>query len=167
MHSNPYIRPLLVATLLVAILFNGRMALFVNIIVNMLILSARFYAATTTAAYSEELTLFLGGFMTGTMAVMFTNKLRRRVQYLWVALYLSLFQTGLSIVTAFLNRSSGTTVINWATIFDIVIYNMCSGFINIFLFFGLLPIFEVLFNIFTDFRLGELTSHNMPLLLIF
>jgi putative nucleotidyltransferase with HDIG domain len=110
--------------------------------------------------YSANSVLLLTGSVTGTVAVLLSGKSRRRIEYLFIALVLSGLNTVFSVVFALASPNGS----GFSEILKIALYSLSSGFVSIFIFLGLLPFFENAFNIITNFRLGELTDHDRPLL---
>jgi len=156
---SPYARPFLLAVFLVSILAGTRLALFAGYLSNTILVIIYFISDSTINGLSNiaflAMTLVLS-----TLAVLFSKKNRRRVDYLSIAFWISLIYTVFSLIFALIENSITDTDI----LLEILLFGMAFGFINVFLFVGLLPLFEAMFNVVTNFRLAELTDHDRPLL---
>lgn len=153
-----YARPLLLSVLLISQLLNSRFALFTGYIVNVLLLII--HLSVSTAVTTAEPVLLSLAFIMGMVAALLSHKNRRRIEYLLIALELSVIYTVFSIIYYFVENNPAS----FDAMLRVAGYAMSSGFVNVFIFLGVLPLFESGFNIVTNFRLGELTDHNRPLL---
>ncbi len=158
---NNYTRPFALFALLTLFLLNRRHAIFLNFIFTFLIFVIDVYTnAYDTGRLVEEVysTLMLG-FVSGTLAVFFAGSVKTRAGLIFTGVILAL---PTSLVVALLNLSVIQS--DWGLYLANIGYRMLGSIISAVLALALMPIFEVVFNRLTLFRLRELTSTNAPLL---
>jgi putative nucleotidyltransferase with HDIG domain len=158
-YVSPYARPVLLAALIVSIAVDSRLGLFVNFLVAILLFVCRAVLIVEPVVFESELAMLVANFITGSLTALIASKNRRRIDYMLVAVALSIINSLCAVAFAYIDIVPVNVGIG-----DLILYSMLSGFINILLFLGILPIFETGFNIVTSFRLGEMTNHDNALL---
>lgn len=101
------------------------------------------------------------GIATGILASSWISRCTRRIQYIVTAVKLGLFSLliGASVSILFVNVGAIPD-----GMLQICLFSLLSGAIDIALFMLLVPTFEWLFNLVSDFRLAEIASANRPLM---
>lgn len=155
---DPYIRPFALFALLTLFLLNRRQAIFLNFIFTFLIFVIDMYT-NSPAMHNEAYSTLMVGFVSGTLAIFFAGNVKTRAGLVFTGVFLSL---PTSIVVALLNLS--ILRVDWGSYLANIGYRMLGSVISAALALALLPIFEIVFNKLTIFRLRELTSTNAPLL---
>lgn len=153
-----FLAPFALCGLITSIMLDSKTGFFANF---SLILA--FFAAQllfSSAPPSELYYPLFGGMFSSVIASYLTTKNSRRIRYIFVGLQLSLFTVLSTIICYFIfGVSFDATVFftNIGTAFG-------SGFLCVMFMFLLVPIFERIFNLSTNFRLSELANTEQALL---
>lgn len=151
-----YARPVVLTALLACSLFGKKNALFLNTIMCFFVLALdmfvglKFIDATKTDVVRLEYVEFLTNFMTGVVAAYFVSMGKTRFGLIAYGLLLTLPEAiGVFALTGF-------SKVAW----QLVIFSVLSGIVAVVLTTICLPVFEVIFNCVTNYRLAELTDHD-------
>lgn len=145
---SEYLMPISVATMLISILINPKLAILVNLIMSIFI-------GTITANDMNILILLLIGGTVGTFAIINTHQ-----RY-------NILVTGLivSVVNIFAISAFGFIHgVEFKEILYTSLYGALNGLFSAILTIGSLPLWENLFDILTPLKLLELSNPNQPLL---
>ena len=159
---EPHVRPIVLLPLLASFLTNRRHALFLNFIFTFLMFDIDVY--TNLYAASTQLTAVIyaplvHGFVSGTLAVYLSRKVRTRGGLVITGLILAL---PTMIICALLNL---TELAGGAAEYAIAVgYRGLGCVASAILALSCLPLFEIIFHCDTVFRLRELTGAKAPLL---
>ena len=153
-----YCAPFAVCALVIALLINPRCSFYANFTVLLIffINEMRFSGDATRMYFS-----LFAGIATGILASSWISRCTRRIQYIVTAVKLGLFSLliGASVSILFVNVGAIPD-----GMLQICLFSLLSGAIDIALFMLLVPTFEWLFNLISDFRLAEIASANRPLM---
>ncbi len=160
-YLSIYVRPFALFALLMLFLLNRRQAIVLNFIFTFLIFVIDMYTNRYDGLelVEEVYSTLMIGFVSGTLAIFFAGNVKTRAGLVLTGVALAL---PTSIVVALLNLSTLRTN-GWLYLTNVG-YRMLGSVVSASLALALLPIFEIIFNKLTIFRLRELTSTNAPLL---
>lgn len=154
-----YAIPLVMSALLIGMLIERRLALFSNVLINI----AFFFLYLTIspkADVSGVMSSVITSSISGCLFVIVMRRTYTRMSFFKQSILIGIFVTiPVAILSTLLNAN--------ATRFDILV-NSLWAFVSIVLsvafFMILLPMFESIFRLYTNFRLEELCSTEYPLL---
>ncbi len=154
---NIYSRPVAMLALLSLTLLGRRDAIFLNVIFALMMFSIDYFSNYSDInPYVNALNSTpLMTFSAGMVGIFVGSKVKTRLRS---------FLTGFAvcipilIMTACLEFDSGVDMVY------LLLYGMEAGILSSVFFMALLPVFEMLFNCITDYRLRELTDHDAPLM---
>ena len=160
-----FARPVALVALMICVLVDRRTAVFMNIISALLIFVADTFAGGFSAdkAYYSSLLI---SFSAGMLAIFFCEqaKTRFRVVLVGIAIVIPIeFIIFLLEISNFLDTVAG----GWKALQGILLhmgYGLFGGITSTVIFLAILPIFEVMFNCLTVYRLRELTSSDAKIL---
>lgn len=144
---SPLLIPLYIVPMMIAILLELKLAIVINIVLTFIL-----------AMFVPSLDLVFTFFLGGTFAAMFVQNKKQRSR--------------LSLSGFFAALNSAAIYLVISTVFDkplqTALYNgsfvLISGAFSIIITVGLLPLFEIIFNMITPSKLLELSNPNQPLL---
>ncbi len=143
-----YLVPIAIGSILIAVLFDGRLALVATLVLAILI------GGQENFGYQVLFVSFVGG----VSATLSTRLIRRRGQFYRSILYLA---TGYVIsITAV----SMIRLVPWAETLQSCGWGIINSVFSTFFAMGLLPLVEYIFNVTTDITLLELSDFNHPLM---
>ncbi len=155
-NINIYLRPYALCAVLVMFLVNKRSAIFLNCFFSMLMmlfdLFINYYLTTNIEMYNA----LLLNFIAGTLAVFIVDVEGSRLKVLSQGIFMSI---PVIVSAVCLELNSGFTVL-WQT----ALYALASGVLSDMLLMIIIPFFEYVFGVLTNFRLGELTNHKSKLI---
>lgn len=147
MKQVGYLMPLAAGAMLTAVLIGAKEAVFLLMISTMM-----------TAVYSQDVAIVVVNMLGGIAGISQTRRLNRRLDLGWAAFYIALIMcigiVGLGLVYGY----------SLKVIFLGVAYAIGNGFVSVVLTLGLLPYFEVGFDITTSMSLLELGDPSNKLL---
>lgn len=156
---NEFAAPFALATLCVGLFANAKS----GFIANLLVVFTYFFAIIIfdkNISLVNLLYVLSCGVTSSVVGGFITGRQRRRIEYLFSVLIISLVSIACYVFSIFAVEGAFIS----ESILKSVIYAGISGLINIALFFIIVPLFERIFNLVTNFRLAELTSTDQPLL---
>ncbi len=154
---NVYARPAALLALLALMLLGRRDAILLNVVFALLMFSIDHFSnydpgeAYETAAYCFPVMAFSAGMI----GIFVGSKVKTRLRS---------FLTGFAVCLPVLIMASCIEYNKDEGIIVPLLYSLEGGVLSAVLFMALLPVFEVLFNCVTDYRLRELTDHDAPLM---
>ena len=147
-----YARPVALAALLALALLGRKDAVILHILSCLLLfLSDTFSGAEDRELYASIIVCFV----TGMIGIFLASGIRNRIKTILVGLVLALP----TIVTVFLQDGYSLD-----SLWHGFLYGVTAGLGSVVAYTALLPIFESIFNIVTNYRLYEITDHHAPLL---
>lgn len=154
---NVYARPAAMLALLALMLLGRRDAILLNIVFALMMFSvdhfSNYYPGDeyVTASYCFPVIAFSAGMI----GIFVGSKVKTRLRS---------FLTGFAVCVPVLIMASCIEYNKGRGIVAPLLYALEGGILSAVLFMALLPVFEVLFNCVTDYRLRELTDHDAPLM---
>lgn len=149
--------PLMLAGLLIAILVERRLALVLNVLINILF----FFLYTTlvpTVEIFEIISAVFINILSGTMMIILLKNAYIRLKIFINGIFIGLFiAVPAAILTTILSIDYETIDILTNTMWALV-----SIFLSLALFMVLMPVFESVFSLYSNFRLEEICSPEYP-----
>ncbi len=153
-NESIFARPVALAALLALYLVeNRRSAIFMNIIISLM----TFIMDLFTGAQVDTTIIFASmvlNFTSGVIAVYALDGITNRFRIFISGIAISLPTVVCAIAIRFTDEVGVTESVK------LMLYCFASGVFSVVLMMLLLPFFEVVFNVVTDFRLSEITSTN-------
>ncbi len=162
---NIYARPVAFIALMAFVLIDRRSGIFLNIISALLIFVADTFAGGVSmenAYYS----LLIIAFSAGMFAIFFCTRARTRLQIVKVGIGIVIpvdITIFLLEVSTFVGGTTGALDV-WGSVFLHLGFGLFGCILSTILFLALLPLFEVMFNSLTVYRLRELTGSDAKVL---
>ncbi len=144
----PYLAPVAIAPLIVAILINAGSAIFM----------ALFISIFTSVIYGNRLDLLVLTFLASVVAIFWGNHTRKRGNVVRASFLSGLTVAVFALLIGFIDR------LEFFTILKHMAAGLATGLLTGVVVVGLLPVLEGLFKRTTDITLLELTDYNHPLL---
>lgn len=164
-YINIFARPVAFVALMAFVLVGRRSGIFLNIINALLIFVADTFAGGVSVENAYYSSLIIA-FSAGMFAIFFCNKARTRLHIVGVGV-LIVFPVDITIILLEISTlvEGSTTALDAASSILIHMgFGLFGGITSTILFLILLPLFEVMFNCLTVFRLRELTSSDAKIL---
>ena len=154
---NIYSRPIALLALLALMLLSRRDAIFLNVIFALMMFSIdRFSNFSNIEQYETALSSTpLLTFSAGMVGIFVGSKVKTRLRSFLTGFAVSI---PILVMVACLEFNRGIGVVY------LLLYGLEAGVLSSVLFMALLPVYEMLFNRITDYRLRELTDHDAPLM---
>ena len=164
-YVNVFARPVAFVALMAFILIDRRSGIFLNIISALLLFVVDTYAGGITVSNAYYSSLIIA-FSAGMFAIFFCNRARTRFHVVLVGMAI-VVPVDVTIVLLEISNlvEGGVGAMNAVT--NMVMnmgYGLFGGVTSTILFLALLPLFEVMFNSLTVYRLRELTSSDARIL---
>jgi putative nucleotidyltransferase with HDIG domain len=164
-YIDIFARPVALVALLMFVLIGRRSAIFMNIISALLVFVVDTFAGGMSAdsAYYSSLLI---SFSAGMMAIFLCNYATTRFRVVSVGVFIvipmdiAIFLLEISTLI----DGSGSGLSAWQSIFLHMGYGLFGGVTSTVIFLAVLPVFEVVFNCLTVYRLRELTSSDAKIL---
>jgi putative nucleotidyltransferase with HDIG domain len=144
----PYLAPVAIAPLIVAILINAGSAIFM----------ALFISIFTSIIYGNRLDLLVLTFLASVVAIFWGTHTRKRSNVLRASIFAGITVAAFALVIGFIDRLEFLTTLKHMSA------GLVTGVLTGVIVVGLLPVLEGLFKRTTDITLLELTDYNHPLL---
>ena len=162
---SPTARPLVFFSLMTAMFFKRKDAIFVNCVYALLLFIFNRYLNSPDLAGGsmptiDSFTGLLVIFCAGVLGIFILRHIKTRIACVTVALILIV---PVLIINTILKLPS-SEAINWTEIGETMLFSALDCIFSVILFMFLMPVFETLFSELTSFRLRELTSDNAKLI---
>ena len=154
---NIYSRPVAMLALLALLLLGRRFATFLNVIFALMMFAIDHFtnfSVTGVNATAAVVTPLLT-FSAGMVGIFVGTKVKTRV---------CSFLTGFAVCVPLLVMIACLEYGSGVELLYSMLFGLEAGVCSAVLFMALLPVFEVVFNCITDYRLRELTDHDAPLM---
>ncbi len=164
-YIDIYARPVALLALLTCVLVGRRSAIFMNIIGALLLFVVDTYGGGFSVENSYYSSLLIS-FTAGMFAIFFCGKTRTRFGIVGIGVCIVIpidFIIFLLHISTFIEGASGGLSV-WRGVGMKLGYGLFSGVMSTVIFLALLPLFEVMFNCLTVYRLRELTSPDARIL---
>ena len=144
----PFLAPVAIAPLIVAILINAGSAIFM----------ALFISIFTSVIYGNRLDLLVLTFLASVVAIFWGSHTRKRGSVIRASAFAGITVAVFALLIGFVDR------LEFFTVLKHMIAGLATGVLTGVVVVGLLPVLEGLFKRTTDITLLELTDYNHPLL---
>lgn len=144
----PFLAPVAIAPLIVAILINAGSAIFM----------ALFISIFTSVIYGNRLDVLVLTFLASVVAIFCSRNTRKRGNVVRASLFAGITVAAFALLIGFIDR------LEYLTILKHMSAGLATGLLTGVIVVGLLPVLEGLFKRTTDITLLELTDYNHPLL---
>jgi putative nucleotidyltransferase with HDIG domain len=144
----PFLAPVAIAPLIVAILINAGSAIFM----------ALFISIFTSVIYGNRLDLLVLTFLASVVAIFWGTHTRKRSNVVRASFFAGITVAVFALIIGFIDR------LEFLTILKHMAAGLATGLLTGVIVVGLLPVLEGLFKRTTDITLLELTDYNHPLL---
>lgn len=152
-----FARPSAVCALLILLLVNYRTAVFTNVIFNILVMCSDLLCGSTFST-TVILGQFITGLATGHLAVYLVNNVGSRIKVFGMGFVISIPIAALSMAFSY------TPGLKLMQVLKIISDGFTSGISSVILMMAILPVFEYVFNLLTNYRLAEITDHKSKLI---
>lgn len=157
--ENTYVAPVTLLSIIVTVFIGKKIAVVTNGLFSVLLLLEYVLASGTDAVFlSNEVVSVLIDMLVGYFIVFFLRKSSSRAMYLATGVGISLLSAPLSFAGALLIGNTLNDAL-WA-----VVWNIAGNMIAVSIFLVFLPILEMAFRTYTDFKLGELCNFRAKIL---
>ena len=153
-YLNIYARPVSLCALLILLLVNRRAAIMMNLTYCLIMFMVDTFAFGEFGYDKSIYFSMVIGITTGLLAIYLVSNVASRIKVFFMGLIISV-----PVITCVLLFDYSVEYI-WNN----VAYGFTSGMSSVVLMMATLPFFEHLFNVVTDYRLGEITDHNSKLI---
>ncbi len=164
---HTYARPVAFVPLMVFILINRKAAIFMNIIGSLFVFVTDTFTGSLAVLQFEYYSSLIMSFSAGMFAIFFCGKAKTRFRVVLVGMVI-VIPIDLVIlileIAPMIESSTALTAEAFDAIFQSMGYGLIGGVSSTVLFLALLPIFEIVFNTLTVFRIRELTSSDARVL---
>jgi hypothetical protein len=154
-YIDIYARPIALGALLALMLIGRRGAIFLNVSLCLLLFLMDNFTNTNYIYQNYNYSSLMIGFSAGMIAIYSVSGVKSRIKVFFMGFVIAV---PVMLVSAFLEYG-GRNEIGQA-----VLLGLNGGLLSVVLFMALLPFFEVVFNIITNYRLHELTDHDSKLI---
>lgn len=162
-----YARPVAFLPLMIFLLINRRAAIFMNVIGSLFVFVTDVFTGSIVALHFEYYSSLIISFSAGMFAIFFCDKAKTRLRVVMVGI-LIVIPIDLIIlcleIAPMLESSAEITAEVFDAIFQSMGYGLIGGVSSAVLFLAFLPVFEVVFNALTVFRVRELTGSDARVL---
>ena len=149
-YLNIYARPLAFCGLMVLLLVNRRSAIMTNFAFCLLV----FMLDILTNGYGRAAyTSIIIGLTTGVLAIYLVSNVSSRIK---------VFTMGFVISIPIIECVLCLELKNASDILPLVGFGFTSGMLSVVLMMAILPFYENIFNVVTNYRLSEITNHKFP-----
>ena len=165
---NIYARPVALVGLLVFMLAGRKNAIFMNIISALFIFIIDTFVGTTIATANEYYSSLIISFSAGMIAIFLCGYAKSRLRVVFVGMAIVIPIDLIIFLLEFSTLIDGEKTVQGISDFQGIIVNMgfglFGGVMSAVIFLSILPLFEIVFNRLTPFRLRELTSSDATIL---
>lgn len=153
-----YAMPLALGSLFVAVLVDKEKGIVANIFTSVAFFILFFIIFGTEMLLAATISL-VTNIVSGTVIIIRIAKSYTRGKFLASGVLVALIMAPVALVTSFI--MPGFT---WVKALYVVIWTMLSSLLSVIIFVAVLPVFEVIFKLPTNFNLEEICSIDRPLL---
>ncbi len=158
-----YARPIALVALLVFVLIGRREAIFMNIVSALLLFVVDTFTGSQTTHPYEYYSSLLISFSAGMIAIFFCNRAKTRLSVVGIGIFIVIPVDFIIFLLEITTLVSGEAA-SFQRIMARMGYGLFGGVMSAVIFLAILPMFEVIFNCLTVFRLRELTSSDAKVL---
>lgn len=148
-YFNEYARPTAFCGLMILLLVNRKSAIIMNFIFCLLL----FLLDGVTTGYASGYSSVMIGLTTGILAIYLVSYVSSRIKVFFMGFVISV---PIIVCIWFLELKGASNILLLAG------FGFTSGMSSIILMMAILPFYEKIFNIVTNYRLVEITDHKFP-----
>ncbi len=164
---NLYARPVALVALLVFVLIGRRNAIFMNIVGALIMFVVDTFTGSASTHPYEYYSSLLISFSAGMVAIFFCSRAKTRFSVVGIGILIVLpidFIIFLLEISTLVDSAVTANTTSFMRIMARMGYGLFGGVMSAVLFLAILPMFEIIFNCLTVFRLRELTSSDAKVL---
>ncbi len=151
-----YARPFALCALLALLLINRRTAIFLNTVVCILMFMADIFVANSFAGNVQYYSALVICYTTSLFAIYLVYGLRSRL-----LVFVMGFAIAVPVIICCISLEFSDFVVAPT---KYILFGLTSGLLSVTLMMALLPFFEKIFSVITDYRLAEITDHKSTLI---
>ena len=163
-----YARPVALVGLMVFTLSNRKNAIFMNIVSALLVFIIDTFSGGVTTSTNEYYSSLIIAFSAGMIAIFLCSQAKTRFSIVGIGILIvfpiDLIVFLLELSTLLDGKASITGLTEWQSILINMGFGLFGGVMSAVIFLTILPLFELIFNRLTVFRLREMTSSDAKLL---
>ena len=156
-YLNVYARPVALCPLLMLLLINKRTATFMNFIFALLVFALDVLTNQPFSHVEATASLFIAVSIS-IVAIYLIDGVGSRIKVIGMGLIISL------PIMAFRVIMDVSMLGNWYEMVAIALHSLTAGVGSVVVMMAVLPVFEWLFNVLTNYRLAEITDHKSKLI---
>ncbi|MBQ7407804.1 MAG: HDIG domain-containing protein, partial [Clostridia bacterium] len=154
-YVSIYARPFSLCALLILLLVNRRSAIIMNLAFCLITFMMDTFTGQDIVYDKAIFSSMMIGITTGLLAIYLVSSVYSRIKVFIRGIFISL---PVIVCVLCFEYHEGMNVLPY------IAYGLTSGMLSVVLMMAILPFFEYLFNVVTDYRLSELTDHNSKLI---
>ena len=163
-----YARPVALVGLLIFTLSNRKNAIFMNIVSALLVFIIDTFSGGITTSTNEYYSSLIIAFSAGMIAIFLCSQAKTRFSIVGIGILIvfpiDLIVFLLELSTLLDGKASISGLTEWQSILINMGFGLFGGVMSAVIFLTILPLFELIFNRLTVFRLREMTSSDAKLL---
>ncbi len=152
-----YARPVAFCSLLILLLVNKRTAIFVGFLFNLLVFVVDIFTNQSPSAVQATVSLVICS-CTSIFAIYLVDGVGSRIRVFVRGFFISLPVIALALLVEFKPEMTLNDF------FMIVLHGFMGGMTSVLFMMAILPVFEAVFNMLTNYRLAEITDHKSKLI---
>ena len=152
-----YARPVAFCSLLILLLVNKRTAIFVGFLFNLLVFVVDIFTNQSLSAVQATVSLVICS-CTSIFAIYLVDGVGSRIRVFVRGFFISLPVIALALLVEFKPEMTLNDF------FMIVLHGFMGGMTSVLFMMAILPVFEAVFNMLTNYRLAEITDHKSKLI---
>lgn len=162
-YFDPYSRPIVLCALLILLLVNRRAAIVMNTLYAIIVFMIDYFTLSHEMISSDIIGPAISSMVititTGMFAIYLVSSVKSRLKVLLMGIPISIPIIVCVLCFEFVNIIENGLIV----VMRLIGLGFTSGMLSVVLMMALVPVFEQLFNVVTDYRLSELTDHNSKL----
>ena len=153
-----YARPFALCSLLILLLVNRRTAVYVNFCFSLLLFIADVFGNHTYNNQMLPLSSLIIGCASGMVGIYLVDEVGSRIKVFSRGFFIAI---PIIICAVSLEFYFG---VDFSKIVPLILYGFMSGITSVVYMMAIIPVFEWLFNVLTNYRLAEVTDHKSKLI---
>ena len=155
-----YARPIALGALLALLLIGRKQAVFLNFVICLLIFLMDTFTNAAFPYKNATYSSLVIGFTAAMIGIYLVSHVRSRIKVFFTGFVIAV---PIILCVVFLEEM-GFKNISIKNLLKMMGFGLTSGLLSVVLFMAVLPIYEYMFNVVTDYRLREVTDHRSPLI---
>lgn len=154
-----YARPIALGALLALLLIGRKQAVFLNVVICLLLFLMDTFTNAVFPYENATYSSLVIGFTSAMVGIYLVSHVRSRIRVFFAGFVIAI---PIILCVVFLEEM-GFRDVNVKKLLVNMGFGLTSGLLSVVLFMAVLPVYEALFNVITDYRLREITDHRSPL----